>query len=97
MIAKEVNRYTGRKEALLDNVLSPWSTYEFRVSAANILGYGYPSSPSPQYHTPPDKPRVAPRNVGGGGGKIGDLTISWTVWNFIVIQVLVTIVFPWEI
>jgi len=78
VIGREVDRYTGRKEAKLEDVLSPWSTYEFRVSAANVLGYGLPSSPSPMYNTPPDKPRRAPSNVGGGGGKIGDLTISWT-------------------
>lgn len=74
-----MNRYTGRMECTLDNVLLPWSTYEFRVAAMNILGYGLPSAPSPMYNTPPDKPRHAPNNVGGGGGKIGDLTISWTV------------------
>ncbi|XP_046682308.1 contactin isoform X2 [Homalodisca vitripennis] len=78
VVAKEVNRYTGRKEALLDNILRPWSTYEFRVAAANVLGYGFPSAPSPMYNTPPDKPHRAPSNVGGGGGKIGDLTIAWT-------------------
>lgn len=57
----------------------PWSTYEFRVAAANVLGYGIYSSPSPQYNTPPDKPHRAPVNIGGGGGKIGDLTIAWQV------------------
>ena len=60
-------------------MLFPWSKYEFRVAAANILGYGPFSAPSPQYNTPPDKPRRAPLKVGGGGGKIGDLTITWEV------------------
>ncbi|XP_039297800.1 contactin [Nilaparvata lugens] len=75
--ANEISRYNGRKEATIENVLSPWSTYEFRVIAANMLGYGIPSAPSPSYNTPPDKPYVAPTNIGGGGGKIGDLTITW--------------------
>ncbi|KAK6620391.1 hypothetical protein RUM44_006792 [Polyplax serrata] len=76
--AREVDRYNGRKEAILENVLSPWSVYEFRVLAVNQLGPGYPSLPSPQYSTPPDSPNKAPLNIGGGGGKIGDLTITWT-------------------
>lgn len=66
-------------EGTLENVLLPWSQYEFCVAAINILGCGFPSAPSPIYNTPPDIPRKAPSNVGGGGGKIGDLTISWTV------------------
>lgn len=75
--AKEVDRYTGRKEATIENVLVPWSTYEFKVIAGNELGYGEASSPSPQYNTPADKPYLAPTCIGGGGGKIGDLTIAW--------------------
>lgn len=43
------------------------------------MGYGVPSSPSPQYNTPPDRPYIAPHRIGGGGGKIGDLTINWEV------------------
>lgn len=76
--AKEVDRLTSRKEAQLYNVVSPFSTYEFRISAANALGYGPPSIPSPQYNTRPDRIYRPPANVGGGGGKTGDLTITWT-------------------
>lgn len=72
-----MDRYNGRKEAYLENVLNPYSTYEFCVLAFNEFGYGPPSTPSPQYSTPSDKPMKAPSNISGGGGKIGDLTITW--------------------
>ncbi|KAF4525298.1 hypothetical protein B566_EDAN014819 [Ephemera danica] len=75
--AQVVDRYNGQKEASIENVLSPWSVYEFRVSAGNELGFGLPSTPSPQYNTPPDVPYKAPSKIGGGGGKIGDLAITW--------------------
>lgn len=75
--AYEIDRYTGRKQAEITN-LTPWSGYEFSVCAVNDLGIGTPSAPSPLYNTHTDKPYISPRNVGGGGGKIGDLTIKWT-------------------
>lgn len=74
--AKEVNRNNGRKEAKVGG-LSPGSSYEFRVAASNRHGYGPSSAPSPLHNTPSDKPYKAPSKVGGGGGKIGDLTITW--------------------
>lgn len=74
--AREVDRYTSRQQAEVVN-LTPWSAYEFSVTAVNDLGIGTPSAPSPIYSTYEDKPYIAPRNVGGGGGKIGDLTITW--------------------
>ncbi|XP_014371017.2 contactin [Papilio machaon] len=74
----EVDRYNGRKRAIINTALMPGSVYEFRVQAVNALGVGKPSAPSPQFSTLPDKPYQAPANVGGGGGKIGDLTITWT-------------------
>ncbi|KAJ8986222.1 hypothetical protein NQ317_009928 [Molorchus minor] len=76
--ATEIDRYTGRKESIIDNILVPWAVYEFRVSAWNNVGMGPYSAPSPRFSTPPERPFIAPRNVGGGGGKIGDLTITWT-------------------
>ncbi|KAH8418008.1 hypothetical protein KR222_010217 [Zaprionus bogoriensis] len=74
--AREVDRYTSRQQAEVTN-LTPWSSYEFSVTAVNDLGIGTPSSPSPIYSTYDDRPYIAPRRVGGGGGKIGDLTITW--------------------
>ncbi|XP_017779518.1 PREDICTED: contactin-like [Nicrophorus vespilloides] len=78
LFAKQIDRYTGRKEAFIENVLTPWATYEFRVSAWNELGMGVASVPSPRHSTPPDHPKMPPRNIGGGGGNIGDLTVTWT-------------------
>ncbi|XP_014219381.1 contactin [Copidosoma floridanum] len=75
----EDDRYNGRKRIFLENVLNPYTTYEFRVRAGNELGYGPASTPSPQYSTPSDKPAKPPANIRGGGGKIGDLTIKWNV------------------
>lgn len=35
---REIDRYTGRKETMLEAKLTPWSVYEFRVTAVNYLG-----------------------------------------------------------
>lgn len=77
IMAYEIDRYTGRKQAEVTH-LTPWSGYEFSVCAVNDLGIGAPSAPSPLYNTLSDKPYIYPRNLGGGGGKIGDLSIKWT-------------------
>lgn len=74
--AVPISRYDGRKAAEITG-LTPWSAYEFAVCAVNDLGVGVPSAPSPQFSTHTDRPYRAPRQVGGGGGKIGDLTIRW--------------------
>lgn len=79
IVPKEVDRYNGRKEAYLENVLQPWSKYEFRMVSGNDIGFGEISLPSPQFNTPADHPYKAPTNITGGGGKIGDLTIVWKV------------------
>ncbi|XP_037068317.1 contactin-like isoform X2 [Pollicipes pollicipes] len=59
------------------DLLVPYSWYEFRVAAANPLGYGPPSPASPRYNTDAARPFTAPIQIHGGGGKIGDLTIKW--------------------
>ena len=73
---QEVDRYNGRRRAEIEN-LTPYCSYEFSVAAVNDLGVGQQSHPSPSHNTLHDKPYLAPRNVGGGGGKIGDLTLTW--------------------
>lgn len=75
---RTIDRYTNRKQGIIENILTPWSFYEFRIAAWNELGMGPFSAKSPRHLTPSDKPFIAPYNVGGGGGKIGDLTITWT-------------------
>ncbi|KAL7642096.1 UNVERIFIED_CONTAM: hypothetical protein RMT77_007970 [Armadillidium vulgare] len=57
--------------------LTPWASYKFRVQAVNYLGTGIFSEFSPTANTHEDVPFKAPSNVGGGGGKTGDLTITW--------------------
>lgn len=57
--------------------LAAWSAYTFRVIASNSYGRGEISQPSDSCNTNQDKPGSAPSNVGGGGGKIGDLRITW--------------------
>lgn len=58
--------------------LAAWSAYTFRVRAANSFGYGDASQASDTCNTNQDKPGAAPTNVTGGGGKIGDLKITWS-------------------
>jgi contactin 2 len=58
--------------------LAAWSAYTFRVKAANYFGYGEPSQSSDSCNTNQDRPGSAPQNVSGGGGKIGDLRITWS-------------------
>lgn len=66
-----------RKSYLLNNILLPWSIYEFRVSATNEFGQGPPSAPSPKYRTEMSTPRFPVTNLRGGGGKAGTLFIKW--------------------
>ena len=71
--------FSERKEATIEDAVIPSAQYEFRLQAINEIGTSPPSEPSPKAIIPPDRPYVAPSNVSGGGGKIGDLTITWTV------------------
>ncbi|KAL4221697.1 hypothetical protein ACF0H5_019952 [Mactra antiquata] len=58
--------------------LIPNTHYRFRVRGINEYGRGAEASmPSESAKTPATKPVISPRNVGGGGGSVGTLTISW--------------------
>ncbi|XP_011371413.2 contactin-2 [Pteropus vampyrus] len=58
--------------------LTPWTDYEFRVIASNILGTGEPSGPSSKIRTKEAAPSVAPSGLSGGGGAPGELIVNWT-------------------
>ena len=77
----------------MEEVLSPWASYKFRVQSVNHLGEGEFSMPSPVVNTRRDVPFISPRNIGGGGGKTGDLTITWDVskiqFNLFLILMLI--------
>ncbi|XP_048236575.1 contactin-like [Haliotis rufescens] len=57
--------------------LRPGTAYRFRVLAANMFGHGDPSIHSSMYRLPSAAPVVPPLEVGGGGGRVGTLTITW--------------------
>ncbi|KAK3106223.1 hypothetical protein FSP39_015497 [Pinctada imbricata] len=67
------------KRYVLVEGLNPGTGYHFRVRAANSFGIGPPSLVSEIYQTQPAPPLKSPDDVGGGGGSVGDLTITWTV------------------
>ncbi|XP_062597983.1 contactin-like [Saccostrea cucullata] len=58
--------------------LIPFNSYHFRVYARNRFPQpGEYSKPSEYIQLKPDKPVTAVQNVGGGGGSVGVLMISW--------------------
>ncbi|XP_046563536.1 contactin-like [Haliotis rubra] len=65
------------KRRYLVEGLKPGTGYQFRVKATNFYGVGPPSVASDMYQTPTAPPALAPEEVGGGGGSVGDLTITW--------------------
>nr|KAI8744128.1 contactin-3-like [Biomphalaria glabrata] len=59
--------------------LSPGNAYMFRVSAGNDqVGYGHPNQGPTQWYTVASGPPLyPPDNIGGGGGMVGQLQITW--------------------
>jgi len=57
--------------------LNPYTSYKFRVKGVNSIGVGEPSQESSWYRTLPAPPKIYPKNLGGGGGKVGTLNITW--------------------
>jgi len=72
-----LKKIDGRRQHHLNNTLTPWAAYSFRVASYNSLGRGEWSEPSPSYNTKPGPPDVPVRNVRSDGGRTGDLTIRW--------------------
>ncbi|XP_052830052.1 contactin isoform X1 [Octopus bimaculoides] len=58
--------------------LYPGLQYSFKVQATNFFGRGPVSLPSVYYSVREDSPDKAPDEVGGGGGSVGTLKITWT-------------------
>ncbi|XP_021356952.1 contactin-like isoform X1 [Mizuhopecten yessoensis] len=67
---------SDKRSALVDN-LKPGVAYRFRVVAVNQYGFGTPSIPTDYKTIPAAPPEVPPKMVGGGGGKVGELRITW--------------------
>ena len=73
-----VAKIDGRRQFRLENKLTPWSAYSFRVAGYNGLGLGQWSEPSPSYNTRPGRPLKSVTNIRSGeGGKTGDLLVRW--------------------
>jgi receptor-type tyrosine-protein phosphatase gamma len=67
---------TMTMSAVVSN-LNPYTQYQFRILGVNSIGEGTPSQPSPIYRTTEAPPITYPQNLGGGGGKVGTLNITW--------------------
>ncbi|XP_053378888.1 contactin-like isoform X2 [Mercenaria mercenaria] len=80
-----VNEATGQgkradQRAVTVQNLIPNTSYRLRVRAVNNFGRGKDASkPSSIVKIEQTAPIIVPRNVGGGGGKVGTLTISWDI------------------
>lgn len=70
------NEFPDKRTLLLRN-LKPWAGHQFRVRAINSFGLGAPSVQTAFIQVPGSPPIVAPSGIAGGGGKVGDLAISW--------------------
>ncbi|KFD51708.1 hypothetical protein M513_07404, partial [Trichuris suis] len=68
----------GRDQrAVIIESLKPSSTYEFRVTAVNRLGYGVPSVSSNLVVMPQQPPAAAPLNVAGSARSSSDIMVQW--------------------
>ncbi|XP_060585793.1 contactin-like, partial [Ruditapes philippinarum] len=74
-----LSQITGtQKHAINVDGLKSGNSYYFRVRAVNAFGVGQASRSSAVYKIPGAPPSKYPDNVGGGGGSVGILTITWT-------------------
>ncbi|KAL4221440.1 Immunoglobulin like [Mactra antiquata] len=73
------NGHRADQRAAVVTDLVPNTSYRFRVRAINEYGRGDAvSKPSVYIKTPSTEPYRAPDDLGGGDGKEGTLTITWT-------------------
>lgn len=63
--------------ATADLILHGHLNYQFRVYAANMVGPGPPSEPTPRYKTPPAAPDKNPENIKIQGHQPHQMEISW--------------------
>ncbi|XP_045209360.2 contactin-like [Mercenaria mercenaria] len=74
-----VSQITGtQKHTVNVEDLKSGNGYFFRVRAVNALGVGEASRSSAVYRIPGAAPSKYPDDIGGGGGTVGILTITWT-------------------
>ncbi|KAH3825753.1 hypothetical protein DPMN_127634, partial [Dreissena polymorpha] len=76
-VASSIVPATDRRHGFIVSHLKPGNNYYFRVKAMNALGVGAASQRSMTYRIPAASPPIYPRNIGGGGGSVGLLTITW--------------------
>ncbi|XP_029636618.1 contactin [Octopus sinensis] len=72
----EVNTESGQLRTTIHGLI-PAVSYRFRMGAINKYGTGEKSLSSSWIKIDPDAPRKAPEEVGGGGGKVSTLVITW--------------------
>lgn len=75
-LSKTQQLENGFRTTKVSNLI-PDTLYSFRVRAINSYGVGEASLPSAGYKLFPSAPLRPPYNVGGGGGKVGQLLITW--------------------
>ncbi|KAL3852170.1 hypothetical protein ACJMK2_015845 [Sinanodonta woodiana] len=68
----------SQKRQFIVRFLKPGAAYKFRVRAVNRYGVGVPSAETKWRTINGAKPVKVPENVGGGGGSVGTLRITWT-------------------
>lgn len=65
-----------RRQTIVPN-LKPAVAYRFKLMAINRFGIGMESKPTSFIVIPGAPPSMYPANIGGGGGSVGTLTITW--------------------